>query len=161
MNGQRCGVRLCRPTTDKAKLSSSMSASSQYEFLVVLLVAILILELIARRLNLPPAAAFILGGIGLALVPGVPTFSIDPDLVLLIFMPPLLMNGAYFTVWREFRENFPGILLLALGAVAFTTLAVGVAAKWLVPELPWAVCFALGAIVSPPMPWLPRRYWNG
>jgi CPA1 family monovalent cation:H+ antiporter len=99
---------------------------------------------------LPPAAAFILGGIVLALVPGVPTLSIDPDLVLLIFMPPLLMNGAYFTVWREFRENFSGILLLALGAVAFTTLAVGLAVKWLVPDLPWAVCFALGAIVSPP-----------
>ena len=72
---------------------------------MVLLVAILFLELIARRLHLPPAAAFISGGIALALVPGVPTFSIDPDLVLLIFMPPLLMNGAYFTVWREFREN--------------------------------------------------------
>jgi Na+/H+ antiporter len=127
-----------------------MSASSQYEFLVFLLVAILVLELIARRLRLPPAAAFILGGIVLALVPGVPTLSIDPDLVLLIFMPPLLMNGAYFTVWREFRENFSGIMLLALGAVAFTTLAVGLAVKWLVPDLPWAVCFALGAIVSPP-----------
>jgi NhaP-type Na+/H+ or K+/H+ antiporter len=106
-----------------------MSASSQYEFLVVLLVAILVLELIARRLHLPPAAAFISGGIALALVPGVPTFSIDPDLVLLIFMPPLLMNGAYFTVWREFRENISGILLLALGAVAFKTLAVGLAAN--------------------------------
>src|SRR5260370_6099714 len=127
-----------------------MSASSQYEFLVVLLVAILILELMARRLHLPPAAAFISGGIALALMPGVPTFSIDPDLVLLIFMPPLLMNGAYFTVWREFRENLSGILLLALGAVAFTTLAVGLAVKGLVPWLPLAICFALGAIVSPP-----------
>src|SRR5712672_1142977 len=127
-----------------------MSASTQYEFLVVLLVAILILELVARRLHLPPAAAFILGGIALALVPGVPTFSIDPDLVLLIFMPPLLMNGAYFTVWREFRKNISGILLLALGAVAFTTLVVGLAVKGLVPGLPWAICFALGAIVSPP-----------
>jgi monovalent cation/hydrogen antiporter len=127
-----------------------MSAASQYEFLISLLIAIFLLELLARRLRLPPAAAFILGGIVLALVPGVPTFEIDPDLVLLIFMPPLLMNGAYFTVWREFKANISGILLLALGAVAFTTLVVGVAAKLLAPELPWAVCFALGAIVSPP-----------
>ena len=127
-----------------------MSAASQYEFLVFLLVAILALELLARRLNLPPAAAFILGGIGLALIPGVPAFAIDPDLVLLIFMPPLLMNGAYFTVWREFKENFSGIVLLALGAVAFTTFAVGITVKSLVPALPWSVCFALGAIVSPP-----------
>jgi Na+/H+ antiporter len=127
-----------------------MSAASQYEFLVLLLVAIVVLELLARRLHLPPAAAFIIGGITLALSPGVPTFSIDPDLVLVIFMPPLLMNGAYFTVWREFRENVTGIMLLALGAVAFTTFAVGIVTKQLVPGLPWALCFALGAIVSPP-----------
>jgi monovalent cation/hydrogen antiporter len=127
-----------------------VSAASQYEFLVLLLIAIFALELLARRFQLPPAAAFILGGIVLALLPGVPAFEIDPELVLLIFMPPLLMNGAYFTVWREFKANISGILLLALGAVAFTTLAVGVAAHELSPDLPWAVCFALGAIVSPP-----------
>ncbi len=127
-----------------------MSAASQYEFLILLLLAIFALELVARRLGLPPAAAFILGGIALALLPGVPDFAVDPDLVLLVFLPPLLMNGAYFTVWREFRENLVGILLLAIGAVAFTTLAVGLVAKALVPGLSWAICFALGAIVSPP-----------
>ncbi len=127
-----------------------MSAAGQYEFLIVLLLAIFVLELAARRLGLPPAAAFILGGIALALLPGVPDLALDPGLVLLVFLPPLLMNGAYFTVWREFRENLVGILVLAVGAVAFTTLAVGMAAKVLVPGLPWAICLALGAVVSPP-----------
>ena len=127
-----------------------MSAASQYEFLVLLLLAIFMLELLANRLRLPPAVAFILGGIVLALLPGIPAFSLDSDLVLLVFLPPLLMNGAYFTVWREFRENLVGILFLAIGAVAFTTVAVGITARVLVPDLPWAVCFALGAIVSPP-----------
>lgn len=127
-----------------------MAAVLQYEFLVVLLILIIALEVIARRFRLPPAAAFIVGGGALALVPGVPTLTIDPDLMMVIFLPPLLMNGAYFTAWREFRKNFSGIISLAIGAVAFTTLAVGVAAKALVPELPWAVCFALGAIVAPP-----------
>lgn len=127
-----------------------MSAVGQYEFLVLLLLAIFLLELLARKLHLPPAAAFILGGVALALVPGVPALAIDPDLVLLVFLPPLLMNGAYFTVWREFRENLVGILCLAVGAVAFTTLLVGLAARLLIPGLPWAICFALGAIVSPP-----------
>ena len=127
-----------------------MTATANYEFLICLLISILVLELAARRLRLPPAAAFIVGGIVLALVPGVPEFAIDPDLVLVVFLPPLLMSGAYFTVWREFRENLSGILLLAVGAVSFTTLAVGLAAKAMVPGLPWAVCFALGAIVSPP-----------
>ncbi len=126
-----------------------MSAVAQYEFILFLLVAILALELLARRLRLPPAAAFILGGIALALLPGVPEFRIDPDLVLVVFLPPLLMSGAYFTIWREFRQNLSSILLLAVGATIFTTLAVGMVARWLVPELPWAVCFALGAIVSP------------
>ncbi|MFM0341168.1 Na+/H+ antiporter [Paraburkholderia fungorum] len=75
-----------------------------------------------------------------------------PDLKALFdeFLPPLLMDGAYFSVWDEFKRNLGGILLLAIGAVAFTTLAVGLVAHWVVPALPWGACFALGAIVSPP-----------
>ncbi len=127
-----------------------MSPAAQYEFLVALVLAIFVLELVARRMRLPPAAAFIMGGAALAVAPGLPTLAIDPDLILLVFLPPLLMNGAFFTAWREFRDNLGGILLLAVGAVAFTTLTVGVAAHLLAPLLPWAVCFALGALLSPP-----------
>jgi CPA1 family monovalent cation:H+ antiporter len=127
-----------------------MSPVAQFEFILCLLLAILGLELAARWLRLPPAAAFILGGIALALTPGAPDIVLDPDLVIVLFLPPLLMSGAYFTVWREFRDNLSGILLLAVGAVVFTTLLVGLVAHWMVPVLPWAVCFALGAIVSPP-----------
>src|SRR5262249_45673851 len=79
-----------------------------------------------------------------------PNIVLDPDLIIVLFLPPLLMSGAYFTVWRDFRDNLSGILVLAIGAVAFTTLLVGLAAHWVSPNLPWAVCFALGAIVSPP-----------
>lgn len=127
-----------------------MTSAGSYEFLIVLLLAIVVLELVARRLRLPPAAAFILGGLVVALIPAAPSFSIDPNLVLLVFLPPLLMNGGYQTVWAEFRANFVAIALLALGAVCFTTLCVGLVAHALVPDLPWAACFALGAIVSPP-----------
>lgn len=127
-----------------------MTASSQYEFLVALIVTVIVLELLARRLRFPSTAAFILGGGALALVPGIPTFSMNPDLVLLVFLPPLLMNGGYQTGWAEFRENLTAITLLAVGAVAFTTLVVGVVAHLAAPQVPWAVCFALGAIVSPP-----------
>jgi monovalent cation/hydrogen antiporter len=127
-----------------------MSPVAQLEFILCLLLAVVGLELAARRLRLPPAAAFIVGGILLALTPGAPDIVLDPDLVIVLFLPPLLMRGAYFTVWREFRSNLTGILLLAIGAVVFTTLSVGLAAHWIVPSLPWAVCFALGAIVSPP-----------
>ena len=127
-----------------------MAAEVQYDFLVGLLIAVLGLELTARRFGLPPAAALIVGGIALALIPAVPSFTIEPSLVMIVFLPPLLMNGGYFTPWRDFRENFIGIALLAVGAVAFTTLVVGWTSHALVPGLPWAACFALGAIVSPP-----------
>ncbi len=108
------------------------------------------LEVLARRLKLPPAAALIVGGIGLALIPGMPALALDPNLVLVLFLPPLLMAGAYFTAWRDFKADLRIILQLAVGAVAFTTFVVGVVAHWLMPTLPWAACFALGAIVSPP-----------
>lgn len=127
-----------------------MPAVFQYESLLGLVAAAVLLEFVAWRLRLPPAAALISGGIALALIPGTPDLSIDPGLVLIVFLPPLLMSGAYFTVWREFRANLSSILMLAVGAVGFTTLLVGLATKWMVPGLPWAVCFTLGAIVSPP-----------
>jgi len=127
-----------------------MSSESTYQFLVLLLAVAIVLELVARRMRLPPAAALIVGGIVLALIPGAPTVEINPELVLLIFLPPLLMRSAYFTVWREFKRYFVGIASLAVGAVVFTTLSVGVVFHLLFPQLPWAAGFALGAIVAPP-----------
>jgi len=128
----------------------TLTPVATFEFVLLLLVAILGLEVLAKRTGLPPAAALIVGGIALAFVPGIPAFTIDPDPVLVLFLPPLLMDGAYFTAWSDFRHQLGGILSLAVGAVAFTTLVVGLAAHWLVPGLPWAACFALGAVVSPP-----------
>lgn len=127
-----------------------MSSVARFELVLLLLTAVIILELIARRFRMPPAAAFILGGIALALSPRIPDIEMDPDLVLVLFLPPLLLSGAYFTVWRDFRANFRIIMQLAIGAVVFTTAAVGFVVHWMVPSLPWSACFALGAIVSPP-----------
>ena len=127
-----------------------MPPLEQFELLLVLMAAIIGLELAARRLRLPPAAAFILGGIALALIPGMPEITLDPDLALALFLPPLLLSSAFFTTWRDFRADLRIILQLAVGAVLFTTVVVGVAAHLVLPGLPWAACFALGAIVSPP-----------
>src|ERR1700733_1186428 len=127
-----------------------MSPVARFELILLLLAAIIVLELAARRLRLPPAAAFVLGGIALALTPGTPQVELDPDLALVLFLPPLLLSSAFFTVWRDFRADLRIILQLAVGAVAFTTLIVGLVAHLVVPSLPWAACFALGPIVSPP-----------
>ncbi|PNG25963.1 Na+/H+ antiporter [Methylocella silvestris] len=124
--------------------------AERFEILLMLIAAVIPLELAARRLRFPPSAMLTLGGIAIALVPGAPEIEVDPDLMLVLFLPPLLFSSAYFTVWRDFKADLRVILQLAIGAVAFTTLAVGVVAHAIVPGLPWAACFALGAVVSPP-----------
>ncbi len=130
--------------------ANALTPVELFELILLLMAIVLPLELLARRLRLPPAAALIVGGMVLALLPGQHDVELDPDLTLVLFLPPLLLSSAYFTVWRDFRANLRIILQLAVGAVVFTTLVVGVVAHWAVPSLPWAACFALGAIVSPP-----------
>src|ERR1700758_2505843 len=127
-----------------------MSAVSAFKLVLLSLIAIIALELIAKRLRLPPAAALLVGGAAMAFAPGLPPVVLDPDLVLIVFLPPLLMDGAYFFVWTDFKRHLKPILLFAIGAVAFTTWIVGVVVHLVVPSLPWAACFALGAVVSPP-----------
>ncbi|MDB5470984.1 MAG: Na+/H+ antiporter [Caulobacter sp.] len=127
-----------------------MHAVGAFELVLVLLALIVALHWLALKLRLPSCTALLIGGGALAFAPGLPSVSLDPELALVLFLPPLLMDGAYSTALGRFRRHLPGILSLAVGAVVFTTLAVGFAAHWLVPELPWAACFALGAIVSPP-----------
>src|SRR5687768_11742385 len=121
-----------------------------FELVLALLAATVALHWAASRIGFPPSAALLIGGGALAFLPGIPEISLDPELALVLFLPPLLMDGAYYTAFGRFRRHLPGILSLAVGAVLFTTLIVAATVRWLVPELPWAACFALGAIVSPP-----------
>lgn len=127
-----------------------MSSVVAFKLVLLSLIAMIALQLLAKRLRLPPAAALLVGGAAMAFVPGLPRVTLDPALVLIVFLPPLLMDGAYFSVWAEFKRNLGGILLLAIGAVGFTTLVVGVVVHQVAPGLPWGACFALGAVVSPP-----------
>ncbi|WP_447760617.1 Na+/H+ antiporter [Sphingopyxis panaciterrae] len=127
-----------------------MHAVEAFELILGLLALVIGLHWLALKLRWPPATALLVGGGALAFVPGLPAISLDPELALVLFLPPLLMDGAYYTALGRFRRHLPGILSLAVGAVVFTTLVVGVVTHWIIPELPWAACFALGAIVSPP-----------
>ncbi|ACB94234.1 Na+/H+ antiporter [Beijerinckia indica] len=131
-------------------MKESMTPIAQFELILGLMVAVLGLVWLAQRLRLPQAAMLIIGGIVLALLPWTPDVELDPNLVLILFLPPLLLSSAFFTAWQDFRADLRIILQLAIGAVAFTTLCIGYVAHWANPALPLAACFTLGAIVSPP-----------
>jgi monovalent cation/hydrogen antiporter len=119
------------------------------EAVVLLLGAVLLLMAVARRLLVPYPIFLVLGGLILGFVPGVPAVRLDPELVFLIFLPPILWSAAYFTSFRDFQANLRPITLLAVGLVVATTAAVAAVAHAIVPGLPWPAAFALGAIVSP------------
>src|SRR5436189_1108789 len=119
------------------------------EIFVGLLLAVAVLALVARKLTIPYPILFVIGGLLLGWIPKLPKVRLDPELVLLFVLPPLLYPAALFTSWRDFRANLTPILWLAIGLVLVTTLAIGAVAHAL-GGLPWAAAFALGAIVSPP-----------
>jgi Na+/H+ antiporter len=120
--------------------------------LLGLLVAVPALSVLARVLGIPYPIVLVLGALPLGFIPGVPEVELDPDLVLVIFLPPLLYVAAFFANLRELRRDVRPISLLAIGLVALTTCVVAIVAHALIDGLPWAAAFALGAIVSPTDP---------
>jgi monovalent cation/hydrogen antiporter len=127
-----------------------MASIQNLEIAVVLLVAVLALTTLARNLLLPYPILLVLGGLALSMLPKMPVLQLDPDMVFLIFLPPILWSAAYFTSLRDFRANLRSISFLAVGLVAATTAAVAAAARWIIPGMGWPEALALGAIVSPP-----------
>ena len=113
-----------------------------------LMAAVAALATLARRVGVPYPILLVIGGLALAFVPGLPPVELDPEIIFLVFLPPLLFGAAYFTSWRDFRRNLRPIGLLAVGLVLATTLGVAVVAHF-VAGLPWPAAFVLGAIVSP------------
>jgi CPA1 family monovalent cation:H+ antiporter len=104
----------------------------------------------ARHFDFPYPIALAAGGGLLGFVPLVPPLPLDPELILALVLPPILYQAAVLTSWRDFAASIRTIGLLAIGLVIATTLALGAALKFLMPEIPWAAAFAFGAIVSPP-----------
>jgi CPA1 family monovalent cation:H+ antiporter len=121
--------------------------------LVLLLLAVSAgLRIVADRLALPYAAILVVGGLVLAFLPNLPRVELAPDVLFLIFVPPLLYWGAASFPLRDFRRELGPILRLAVVMVLVSTLAVGALAHALDPAFTWAAAFTLGAIVSPPDP---------
>ncbi len=120
------------------------------EIIVLLFTAVALLAVLACKVRLPYPLVLVLGGLALSFVPRLPTVTLNPQVVFYFILPALLYPAALFTSWRDFRRNLQTILMLAIGLVLATTLAVAWIAHSIVPVLPWASAFALGAIVSPP-----------
>lgn len=120
------------------------------ELVLLLLLCAVALGWIARHFKFPYPIALVFGGAVLGFLPRLPQFPFDPQLLLVVVLPPILYQAALLTSWTDFKANLRPIGLLAIGLVLATTLAVGAALKWLVPDVPWAAAFVFGAIVSPP-----------
>lgn len=119
------------------------------QLIFVTLVFAIALTYLARRLRIADPILLLLGGIVLSQLPDLPDIVLAPDIVFLLFLPPILFGAAYFTPIRDFRANLRPILLLAIGLVLFTTVVVALVAQQLT-GMPAAAAFALGAIVAPP-----------
>ncbi len=117
-----------------------------------LFVILAVVATLARRIEVPYPILLVIGGLAIGLVPGLPRIEVDPELILLVFLPPLLYAAALAMPPRELRDSLRPISLLALGLVLFTMTAVAVAAHTAIEGLSWAAGFTLGAIVSPPDP---------
>jgi Na+/H+ antiporter len=120
--------------------------------ILILLAVVAAVTLLAARLNVPYPILMVVAGLGIGLLPFdfVPRVELDPDLVLALFLPPILFSAAFFLSPRDLWRNVRPISLLAVGLVFTTTLGVAAVAMALAPELGWPVAIALGAIVSPP-----------
>jgi CPA1 family monovalent cation:H+ antiporter len=121
-----------------------------FETLLVLLMGATVLSILARRLGVPYPTLLAVGGSLLAFVPGAPRLDPPPELILALFVAPVLLDAAYDASLRDLRRNWVAVSSLALVAVALTTIAVAFAARQLMPDLPWAAAVALGALVAPP-----------
>src|SRR4051812_34411547 len=104
----------------------------------------------AAGIGAPYPALLALAGVALALVPGLPDTSLDPELALALFVAPTVLDAAYDASPRDLRDNLLPVGGLALGAVGLTVAGVAFTARLVVPDLPWAAAVTLGAIVAPP-----------
>ncbi len=119
------------------------------QLILGLLLVIAILAVIAERLAIPYPILLVIGGLVISFLPGLPQVEIDPELVFLVFLPPLVTSAAWYIPWNELRANARPILLLSIGLVLATTSTVGIVAHTAIAGMTWHSAFVLGAVVSP------------
>lgn len=116
--------------------------------LLAILFFVATLAVVAKRVAIPYPIILVIGGLILSALPGAPRVTLDPDIVFLVFLPPLLFSAAFHTSWREFKRNLPNILLLAFGLVGFTVVGVALVTRWILPDFDWRLGLVLGAVVA-------------
>jgi len=121
-----------------------------FELVIALLLIGAVLSLCAGRIGVPYPALLAMAGAVLALIPGMPEVTLDPELALALFVAPTLLDAAYDASPRDLRDNLGPVTSLALGAVGFTIAAVAWVVHQFAPGMGWAAAITLGAIVAPP-----------
>jgi Na+/H+ antiporter, bacterial form len=117
---------------------------------MALFFAMALLYLLSQKIRISFPIFLVIGGLGISFIPSIPSISIDPDLVFLIFLPPLLFEAAWLTSWNNFWKWKRSILLMGFGMVFFTSLAVAYFSVNIIPGFTLALGFLLGGIISPP-----------
>lgn len=118
--------------------------------IIILLFGIAFLGILSKKYNFPFPIVLVLSGVVISVVPGLPVVALNPNIVFVIFLPPLLYYAAWYTSWHDFKGSIRPITLAAIGLVLFTTAAVAAVAHWLIDDISWPLAFLIGAIVSPP-----------
>ncbi|HUZ94855.1 MAG TPA: Na+/H+ antiporter [Edaphobacter sp.] len=129
-------------------MTSGASLHALETVILLLLMMVAVFAVIAHRLKVPYPIVLVLAGLLISFVPHMPRVPLDPSLVFLIFLPPLLYSAAWGTSWREFRHNLVLISLLAVGLVGFTVWGVAVVSEHFITALDWKAGFLLGAVVA-------------
>ena len=115
---------------------------------LLLLVFVIAFAALARKLRTPYPIVLVVGGLLLGFIPGIPRIPLNPEVVFLVVLPPLLYSAAWVTSWRDFRYNLVSICMLAFGLVAFTVFGVAEVAQWAFAGFDWRMGFVLGAVIS-------------
>jgi monovalent cation/hydrogen antiporter len=115
---------------------------------LVLLILVVAFAALAKRLEIPYPIILVIGGLILSVFPHTPHVELNPEMVFLVILPPLLFSAAWVTPWRDFRYNLVSISMLAVRLVGFTVFGVAAASRWILPGFDWRMGLVLGAVVS-------------
>jgi len=121
-----------------------------FEIIILVFAVLIALLSVADKLRLPVPVLLVIVGLSLGFIPSLPSFELDPEVIFLLFLPPILYDAASHTSWHDFKAEIKPISTLAIALVFFTTMAVAAASYLLIPGFTWPMAFVLGAIVSPP-----------